>query len=113
VATAAKEKPKAAGANARYPWDKWEDGKRHTIAQGTDYPATIAPSVMRGMVLRRAYAKGRDCESTVDGDKVTFQFLGPRNSAEAKARKARKAAKKAPAKKAKATKPAKKAAKAK
>lgn len=68
--TANREVPSRRG-NAKYPWDKWTDGKQHTIEQGKDFD--LDPQVMRASVLRRAWAMGKTAETSVDGKKVTFK----------------------------------------
>lgn len=73
-APAKKAPAKAKTSRSKYPWSKWVDGKSHTIKKGTHF--SVDAEVMRGQVIVRARAEGREVDTSVKGDSVTFKF-GP------------------------------------
>jgi hypothetical protein len=59
--------------NRRYPWERWQDGRKHTVRHGKHFH--IDPENFRRSVIVRARSRGLKAVTRVNGDAVTFQFV--------------------------------------
>lgn len=73
----AKKKKQTAhhGRKPIYPWDKWTDGKQHTIKKGTHFSCPLKS--IAAMLAGHARSRNLGFESTQnhEAQTVTFQFL--------------------------------------
>lgn len=65
------------GRPAKYPWDLWTDGNRHTARKGLDFD--IDPKSFAGNLYERARLDSTDertvkVQTKIEGDSVYFRF---------------------------------------
>ncbi len=58
--------------NRLYPWDRWEDGRKHKARRGQHF--AIPVETFRRSLAVRARRRKKQVTTRVKGDVVTFQF---------------------------------------